>query len=470
MKKLPLLLFTLLTLTSAAQRPGPSPRLAALMAMKDSAALQDSLRILAGSKDETDLQFLLSYYDATRKADKSEETAKLIMQRFPNGRTAYNELGERIYVERDPIVNEKNYKEMVARFGSQPGFNLDGSRYFVAVTFLGKNKPEKVMEYLNMIQNKTYKTSAFSYAARESIAAKDYQLGEKLIRKTFADLNGDTTHKGMDEFSRIFSELMYANGKYEEGFPHAKRIYEKQSKVTSVGVVQLKATYLNYLLKLKKYKEAYPEIVELLKKGAATPQIKEHFKAAYVAVNGSETGFSDLAASINEAFKEKIKEEMTKKMLNKPAYDFELKDLTGKTVKLSDFKGKVVVLDFWAIWCVPCKASFPAMQQAVNRYKNDKDVAFLFIHTLERSPDPDPAKVAGDYIREKKFTFNVLMDLKDPTTNKNAAATNYMVNAIPNKLIIDGEGNIRFNIVGNTAAGDDAFLEEMDIMIKMARG
>lgn len=468
MKLLSLLLCSLLALTSVAQRGPANPRLTAIMAMKDTAALQDTLAALEGSKNESELQLLLSYYNATRNADKSEQTEGLIRRRFPNGRTAFNELGERIYAERDPAVNEKNYKEMVTRFGSQPGFNLDGSRYFVAVTFLGKNKPEKVMEYLNMIRNSTYKTSAFSYAARESIAAKDYRLGETLIRKTFADLNGDTTHEGMDEFSRIFSELMYANGKYEEGFPHARRIYDKRSRKTAVGVPQLKATYLNYLIQLNRYNEAYPEMVQLLKSGNATPLIKERFKAAYVAVNGSETGFADLVTNINKEFKEKTREEVAKKMISKPAYNFELKDLTGKTVKLSEFKGKVVVLDFWATWCGPCKASFPRMQEAVNRYKNEKDVVFLFIHTIERAPDA--AKAAGDYIRDMKYTFNVLMDFKDPATKKNPAATNYMVNAIPCKIIIDGVGNIRFSTVGNSAGGEDAFLEEMDAMIGMARG
>ncbi len=467
--KIPALLLCLLTaLASVAQRPAPDPRLTAILAIKDTSALQDTLNTLAGSKVEKELILLQSYYNATQNAAKSEQTAGLIMQRFPDGRTAFGELAERIYVERDPAANERNYKEMVARFGSRPEFNLDGSRYFVAVTFLGKNKPEKVMEYLNMIRNSTYKTSAFSYAARESIAAKDYRFGETLIRKTFADLKGDTTHQGMDEFSRIFSELLYANGKYEEGFPYAKRIYDKRSRVTAVGVPQLKATYLNYLIQLKKYREAYPDMVELLKSGNASPLVKERFRDAYVAVNGSETGFADLVARIGEEFKERVREEVAKKMISQPAYNFELKDLTGKTVKLGDFKGKVVVLDFWATWCGPCKASFPQMQEAVNRYKNDKDVVFLFIHTMEKAPDA--AKVAGDYIRDMKYTFNVLMDLKDPATNKNPAALNYMVRAIPSKIIIDGAGNIRFSTVGNSAGGNDAFLEEMDAMINMAKG
>src|SRR5690606_41666590 len=75
----------------------------------------------------------------------------------------------------------------------------------------------------------------------------------------------------------------------------------------------------------------------------------------------------------------------------RPAPGFSLKDLDGKEVSLEDLKGKVVVLDFWATWCAPCIKSFPAMQMAVDKYKEDPEVAFLFINTWERQEDPAAA-------------------------------------------------------------------------------
>src|SRR5690554_8083345 len=71
-----------------------------------------------------------------------------------------------------------------------------------------------------------------------------------------------------------------------------------------------------------------------------------------------------------------------------PAPDFTLEDLEGNTVSLKDLEGKVVVLDFWATWCAPCIKSFPAMQMAVNKYKDDPEVEFLFINTWEQRDEP----------------------------------------------------------------------------------
>src|SRR5690554_8077703 len=100
-----------------------------------------------------------------------------------------------------------------------------------------------------------------------------------------------------------------------------------------------------------------------------------------------------------------------------PAPDFTLEDLEGNTVSLSDFEGKVVVLDFWATWCAPCIKSFPAMQMAIDRYKEDPDVAFFFINTWEQLEDP--AEFVRQFMKKRGFDFSVLIDKKDPVLKRN---------------------------------------------------
>lgn len=152
-------------------------------------------------------------------------------------------------------------------------------------------------------------------------------------------------------------------------------------------------------------------------------------------------------------------------MIAVPAPNFTLKDLDGNVVSLKDLKGKVIILDFWSTWCVPCKKSFPAMQLAVNAYKNDPAVKFLFIHTWETTKTP--VEDVKKYIAQSGFNFQVLMDLKNET-GRNTAVEDYGVSAIPAKFVIDKAGNIVFKLTGFTGTDADA-LQEISERITLAK-
>jgi peroxiredoxin len=107
------------------------------------------------------------------------------------------------------------------------------------------------------------------------------------------------------------------------------------------------------------------------------------------------------------------------------------------------------------------------MQSAVTRYKDDPNVVFLFIHTWERG-DSAATENARKYIQEKKYPFEVLMDLQDATTGINKVVESYKVTGIPTKFVIDGSGNIRFRFTG-FSGGEDAAVEEVSAMIELAR-
>lgn len=137
-------------------------------------------------------------------------------------------------------------------------------------------------------------------------------------------------------------------------------------------------------------------------------------------------------------------------LLNKPAPNFSLKDLNGKTVSLSDYKGKVLILDFWATWCVPCRDSFPAMEIVMNKYKNDPNVKFLFIDTRER--EANYADLVKKFLKENKYPFYVVFDKKGADGKMDVTFKDYVMPGIPTKYIIDAEGMIRFQKIGFESA------------------
>ena len=118
-----------------------------------------------------------------------------------------------------------------------------------------------------------------------------------------------------------------------------------------------------------------------------------------------------------------------------PASEFTLTDLNGKTHSLNDYRGKIVLLNFWATWCKPCTTEMPAMQACYDRLR-DKGFVVLAVNELE-----DEAKVR-EHIKTHGHTFPVLMD-KD-----NRVANQYGVFGLPVSVFIDEKGMIQEYIKG----------------------
>jgi thiol-disulfide isomerase/thioredoxin len=132
--------------------------------------------------------------------------------------------------------------------------------------------------------------------------------------------------------------------------------------------------------------------------------------------------------------------------LNQPAPDFKLKDVTGKWVSLADYKGKTLIIDFWATWCVPCRESFPAIKAAMDKYKNDPNVKFLFIDTREKTNDyPELVK---KFLADTKYPFHVVFDEKGEDGKMGLMFKKYVMPGIPTKYFINGDGIIKYQSIG----------------------
>jgi peroxiredoxin len=118
-----------------------------------------------------------------------------------------------------------------------------------------------------------------------------------------------------------------------------------------------------------------------------------------------------------------------------PAPDFILKDAAGAGVRLSAFKGKVVLLNFWATWCHGCEMEIPWFVEFENQYKS-KGLVVLGV-----SMDDDGWKVVKPYIEEKKVNYPVVLG------NKTVAKL-YAVGNMPMTLLIDRDGTIADSYIG----------------------
>jgi cytochrome c biogenesis protein CcmG/thiol:disulfide interchange protein DsbE len=115
---------------------------------------------------------------------------------------------------------------------------------------------------------------------------------------------------------------------------------------------------------------------------------------------------------------------------NKPAPGFTLQDPSGAKVSLSDFKGKVVLLNFWATWCVGCKEEIPWFTDFQTKYKKDG------LTILGVSLDDEGWKVLKPYLAEHPMNYTIVLG------NDDVAGLYGGVDALPTTLLIDREGNI----------------------------
>jgi peroxiredoxin len=134
------------------------------------------------------------------------------------------------------------------------------------------------------------------------------------------------------------------------------------------------------------------------------------------------------------------------------APDFMQKDVSGKDVKLSSFRGKYVLLDFWASWCGPCRQENPNVVNAFNQYK-EKNFTVLGV-SLDRARDPWLKAIQDD-----KLTWTQLSDLKFWS---NEVAVQYKIQSIPQNYLIDPDGKI----VGKNLRGEQLRLKLENIFSK----
>lgn len=134
------------------------------------------------------------------------------------------------------------------------------------------------------------------------------------------------------------------------------------------------------------------------------------------------------------------------------APDFTVVDAEGAEVKLSDFEGKPVVLNFWASWCGPCKSEMPMFQQMYETY--GEELTFVMVNLTDGSRETKDSAQA--YIEEAGYTFPVYFDVDSE------AIAAYYVNSVPVTYFIDAEGNLR--AYGEGAMDEEIFRQGLDML------
>jgi thiol-disulfide isomerase/thioredoxin len=449
-------------------------------------AAKESMKKIMTKKKVSEEELNYAHTLSSRIVEDNESTEMLkskLLKKYPNGIFAANDLSGEIRkakeVKEKVVLFEKFNKKFKDTESYENTKNYLANQ--IALAYSKEKDWENFRKYFSMITSNSSKAGSLNSIAwpmsGESLEgeAGDVKKGRALSKESLELLSAEM--KDMKDKPAYFTERQYQRNltnsyamfadtyallAYKDGDAkdalHFQKISCENAKFKNAEMNQ---RYCVYFEAINTPEETEKLVEGMIVDGNASSMMKAQHKRLFLANNTLENAYDKYVVELEKAAKANLKEELIEKMLDMPAPDFKLVNLEGSQVSLESLKGKVVIVDFWATWCGPCKASFPGMQKAVNKFENSDDVAFVFIDTWESGEEKE--KNATEFINSKNYSFNVLMD------NENKVVADFGVSGIPTKFILDKEGIIRFKSVG-FGGNDEKLVDELSLMIEIVGG
>lgn len=428
---------------------------------------------------EEEYENLISLYGTIENETAADSIKNIEIEKFPKGEAAQRVILSKLFQEKDLDQQKKLVEEFKTTFGKDSR-HVTMMSSMLASDYSSNGDLESFTEYAEQISDASQKAGLYNNVAwnlvekdenldfAEETSKKSLDIVESLQR----DPESKPVYLSKKQYANslkgnylmyvdTYALILFKRGKIKEALKYQKEALGDKK----MGRPDVNERYVQFLITDKDWSAAQEEASRFIKTNNSTSKIKDYLKEAYVMNKGSEDGFAGFLEGLEKEANKEAFAQIKAKMIDGEGHDFTLKNLDGKEVTLSELKGKTVVLDFWATWCGPCKDSFPGMQMAVDKYKDDPTVVFLFIDTWEQGTPEKREKMVNDFISENKYTFNVLFDNPVKEGSRNFVTTDkYEINGIPTKIILGPDGNIKFKAIGNIRSGEK-LVNELDIMI-----
>ncbi len=277
----------------------------------------------------------------------------------------------------------------------------------------------KMMKLKARVEYERYCLQFFSMASKEAAQIILQQAPfKRLVRESFESAELLLVNKGGQILETYPSFLMRAkNQRPDDYFQFSIQLFKNDS---------LKGQLLkNHIISRKKSGKDYERLMNQYGKYLVTDRQKSEMEA--------------------------YKKEIMKFATGTPAIDFSYPDATGKIHALSDYKGKVVLVDVWATWCAPCKAEIPHLEKLIEHYQKNPDVAFIGV-SIDKQKDKSKWKA---FVKEHGLKG---VQLIADQGFKSKIIEDYEITGVPRFMLFDKEGKI---VSVNSARPSSPLLKQM---------
>jgi thiol-disulfide isomerase/thioredoxin len=428
-----------------------------------------------------------SWYERLGDTAKAREIRAAGIARAPRGKVALESRSGELHNVSDPAQLLELHRKILLDF---PNLSQDEYQARVAMALRAAIQAKNFNAAVDLLLNMPKPTYNNYLQVASKLVANDVRLedAERFAKKAAEMAASPDTHdrkyfktakdwKESAEYDRssclqIYAQVLSKTGKNNAAEPVAAEAYRlSQGEDSDIGQL-----YVQTLAADKEYRKAMEIGCAIVKKGKGTDSLLADLKNSFAAQEktssfaalspGKQKEFDEMIANARSAMVAAMRKKVLESRISNPSVDFTLNDLEGTPFRFSSLKGKVVVLDFWATWCNPCRMSFPFLKKVYEKYRANPSVAFVTVDTWERQKDyASTVENTKKFQHDNKYEWTVLID------GKNDVVGRYNVDGIPTKFVIGKDGTIAFKSIGFSGPDmEEELTQQIEILLAESGG
>ncbi|WP_442590711.1 TlpA family protein disulfide reductase [Pedobacter sp. AW31-3R] len=391
-----------------------------------------------------------------------DSVRKVIMKRFPDADISKDLKASLIAKEKDTVQKVAQLEKMLGNsdaHGEEGSENIhrmlfdhyafvkDTTKALYHASKLNtKNNPYTPQAYKDiaakLTENKIAPAAAIAYAERSLAVVDQWPVGIIRYFPEFGYIPSyvpDSTRKNAIVEARSTLLSLKALNYIQLHQPDSALFFANEAIKVAEGREGLMNS-AQVLTRLGKNEEAFATLWKLLMKNPTDSAILAMSKHIFMKYNSSETDFLSKVATLEALEIAQLTEKTKALMMHKPGPELSgLVDLDGKQVTAAMMKGKIVILDFWATWCVPCMQEMPYFHKVFEKYRNHKEVMFMVVNSGANNTIDD----ARRWLKQNpQYQFPVYFN-NDKNIGEKVGFT-----LIPTIAVIDQKGLLQFRTIG----------------------